>query len=80
MKNPRFADDSDFGETVGPDPDKIPCRNCALRAEDSKFGSFVEPGCISAKCQVYDIKPSEILLEYKECPYHVAEDNPEEDE
>ncbi len=76
MKNPRFEDDF-FDTMASPDIDKICCKSCMLRAKDVKFGDSVTPGAILFKCEVFSIKPPEIMDDYEECPYFIDENEEE---
>ena len=74
MANPRFEKEDDIvGALVPPDIDRISCKHCELRAKDSKIGDTVTPGAILFMCDVYDIKPPEIMDDYEKCPYFIDE-------
>ena len=72
MRNPRFEDDA-LAEMEAPDIEKICCKNCFLRAKDVKFGGTVTPGATLDRCDVFDMKPVEIMDEYQKCPYFIDE-------
>ena len=61
---------------VQPDPQKIQCSKCMLRAKDRLNGEI--NGATLGICEAYDFKPPQILFDEAECPYFIDED--EEDE
>ena len=74
MKNPRFEDDA-FGPMKFPDANKIPCKDCMLRAEDQKMpGGTVLEGATYSMCDAFGSKPHFILWDGEDCPYYIKED------
>lgn len=63
---------------VQPDPKKIRCSKCMLRAKDRLDGKI--NGATLGLCDAYDFKPSGILFDGDECPYFIDEDTPDDDE
>lgn len=60
--------------TEKPDPEKIVCNKCFLRAEDRKVGESVIKGCTLGICKAFPVtKPSEVLWKGAECPYFIDE-------
>lgn len=62
---------------VQPDPDKIFCSKCMLRAKDRLNGEIT--GATLGICDVYDFKPTAILMDGAECPYFIDENIPDDD-
>lgn len=61
-----------------PDPGKIQCSKCMLRAKDRLNGEI--NGATLGICDVYDFKPAQILMDGAECPYFIDESIPDEDD
>ena len=74
MANPRFEDDA-IAPLRFPDPKKIPCGDCMLRAKDRTFdkGTVFE-GATLAVCDAFSLKPSFIINDGEDCPYYIKED------
>ena len=62
---------------VQPDPQKIQCSKCMLRAKDRLDGEI--NGATLGVCDAYDFKPPQILMDGEDCPYFIDE-NKEDDE
>ena len=62
---------------VQPDPKKIQCSKCMLRAKDRLDGEI--NGATLGVCDAYDFKPPQILMDGEDCPYFIGE-NEEDDE
>lgn len=62
---------------VQPDPQKIQCSKCMLRAKDRLDGEI--NGATLGVCDAYDFKPPQILMDGEDCPYFIDE-NEEDDE
>lgn len=62
---------------VQPDPKKIQCSKCMLRAKDRLDGEI--NGATLGVCDAYDFKPPQILMDGEDCPYFIDE-NEEDDE
>lgn len=60
-----------------PDPQKIQCSKCMLRAKDRLDGEI--NGATLGVCDAYDFKPPQILMDGEDCPYFIDE-NEEDDE
>lgn len=75
-ENPRFKDEA-LGALRQPDIEKIWCRDCIWREQDRMNGDI--EGATLAICQVYSMKPYDILWKNVQCPYYLSE-NDEEDE
>lgn len=70
MARPKWEDD-EFAPGA-PDPEKIRCRDCIFRKEDTK----VAKGCTYSVCAVYPVcKPLEVLFRYEDCPYYLDEND-----
>lgn len=63
---------------VQPDPAKIQCTKCMLRAKDRLNGEI--KGATLGICDAYDFKPPQILMDGAECPYFIDENTPDDDE
>ena len=75
MKNPRFEKEDDLGPWKFPDASKIPCKDCALRAEDRVFpGGTVWEGATYSMCDAFNSKPHFILFDGEDCPYYIKDD------
>ena len=71
-KLPRWANED--WVSVGPDLEKIDCKDCAYRAEDREHnGKIVAYGAELAMCDVYEHKPVEILISNAPCPYYLSQ-------
>lgn len=62
---------------VQPNPQKIQCSKCMLRAKDRLDGEI--NGATLGVCDAYDFKPPQILMDGEDCPYFIDE-NEEDDE
>lgn len=62
---------------VQPDPEKIQCSKCMLRAQDRLNGEI--NGATLGICEAYDFKPYEILFHGEDCPYFINESIPDEE-
>ncbi len=67
-KNPRFQDEA-LGTLRQPDIHRIYCRTCTWREEDRMDGKI--RGATLGVCQVYSVKPYDILWKGVRCPYYV---------
>ena len=56
-----------------PDNDKIYCKDCAFRKKDVTVKGYVLKGSEYGYCDVYDMKPTEILYDGEKCPYYVSD-------
>ena len=71
-KEPRWANENWIG--IGPDLEKIDCKDCAYRAEDREHnGQIVAYGAELAMCDVYEHKPVEIMINNTPCPYYLSQ-------
>lgn len=75
-KNPRFEDEA-LGALRQPDLEKVWCRDCVWRAADRMGGSIC--GATLAVCQVYSMKPHDILWKNVRCPYYLSETDMDEE-
>lgn len=68
--------------TVQPDEEKIACKDCLFREPDREAGNGITiKGCTLGTCQIFRVaKPSEILFGNESCPYHVGENEEDEDD
>ena len=76
-KAPRWEEEDWVAEH--PDPDKIPCKDCVYREKDREVGDTVILGAVLGMCQVYTDKPTHILFDGEDCPYHLTEEEMNEE-
>lgn len=53
--------------------DNIVCKVCVHKLEDVHFNNAVIKRHTFGKCEVYDVKPKEVLWEHAMCPSFEAE-------
>lgn len=74
MSKPRWSDEEWVLEM--PDAEKIPCKDCFFRKEDTA----VAKGCTYGICKVYpNGKPTEVFLKHEKCPYYLDENEKDEE-